>query len=155
MALSRDGRHLLTNTSFKFPALHLWDIQATSLQGSYFGHKQQRFEVECAFGGGPSEPFVLAGSEDGAIFIWSKATRHLVTTVHGHVGTVNSLQWHPHHPNLCISASDDRTLRFWGAPNEWPQPATFTSVPPGGLSPPSPSDDERRLPAHPYSDSDD
>lgn len=130
MALSRDGRSLLTNVSFRFPVIHLWNIEENQLEGSYFGHKQERFEVECTFGGGYTEPYVISGSEDARIFIWSKMTRELIKTVAGHVGTINSIQWHPAHHNLCVSGkrrvievSDDQTVRFWGSENEWKEQA--------------------------------
>ena len=73
------------------------------------------FVLRCAFGGA-HESFVLCGSEDATITVWSKEKGQIVTKLQGgHTQVVNSVNWCPTDPLLLITASDDQTLRLWGS----------------------------------------
>ena len=72
IALSKDGRYLLANLSFKLPRLEIYDLDRKGeVVARYRGHKQEMFIVKCAFGG-VSEGFVMCGSEDSCIYIWNR-----------------------------------------------------------------------------------
>lgn len=71
--------------------------------------------LRCAFGGA-HQGFVLCGSEDATVSIWSKEKGEIVTKLQGgHTQVINSVNWCPADPLLLITASDDQTLRLWGS----------------------------------------
>jgi len=133
--LSADGHHLLcTTTNPSRVCLAMWDIGA-HLDGSASGggngrqRSQQepvaqysagshssvsgRFVVRACFGG-PHEELVISGFEDTKVHIWQRGTGEHLVALEGHCGTVNCVAWHPSHPCLLASASDDHTIRIWG-----------------------------------------
>jgi hypothetical protein len=64
IALSRDGKYLLTNMSMKTPKLEVYDLGFPMHHGSRKaeivrklkgGHEQSQFVLRCCFGGGPGE----------------------------------------------------------------------------------------------------
>ncbi len=110
--ISQRGYYIITNTSFKFPKINLWDVEGNKILKSFAGHTQERFIIRCAFGG-KDELFVSSGSEDSSVIIWNINDGNIVKTLEGHTGPVNSVQWHPVDNNLIISIGDDCTIRLW------------------------------------------
>jgi WD repeat-containing protein 26 len=49
---------------------------------------------------------------DGKVYIWHRYLEQLVHVLEGHKEMVNSVAWHPTHPHMLASASDDRTVRM-------------------------------------------
>lgn len=84
IALSKDGRFLLANVSLKAPRLELFDLsrdkRAELLRRFKGGHEQTMFVLRCAFGGA-NEAFVLCGSEDASITIWSRDKGEVVAKI--------------------------------------------------------------------------
>jgi WD40 repeat protein len=127
IALSKDGRYLLANVSFKSPRLELYDLgpptsnqrtpitkKATLIRRFKGGHTQETFVLRCAFGGS-NESFVLCGSEDSSISIWNRNKGELVAHLkNGHAQSVGCVAWCPSEPFVFASASDDQTVRLWG-----------------------------------------
>jgi len=49
--ITRDGRYMLLNTSFKYPELHKWDLINFEIVQIFSGHFQEKFMLRCSFGG--------------------------------------------------------------------------------------------------------
>lgn len=118
MALTKDGKHLLLNVSFKEPRLELYNLnggRANLVRKYKGGHEQSMFVLRCAFGGA-DEAFVLCGSEDATVAIWHREKAELIARVgtNGHNQAVNCVSWSPCDQYLFASASDDQTVRLWG-----------------------------------------
>jgi len=111
--MSKDGRYLLSNISFKSPRLDLWDLNRKELIGRFRGHKQEHCIIRSCFGG-INENLVVCGSEDSQIYIWNREKGDLLAKLEGHTSLVNAVHWSPVDPYLFASASDDQTVRIWG-----------------------------------------
>lgn len=112
-SLSEDGDFLLINLSSE--EIHLWNIRNDPIRvNRYSGHKRSRFVIRSCFGGS-EQAFIASGSEDSQVYIWHRATGDLIDTLPGHSGTVNCVSWNPANPHMLASASDDHTIRIWGA----------------------------------------
>jgi hypothetical protein len=92
IAISRNGRYLLANMSFKAPKLEVYDLGVPTEHGSRKcelvrrlkgGHDQTQFILRCCFGGGSSEQFVLCGSEDTSLALWHKEKGEIIARVSG------------------------------------------------------------------------
>jgi len=111
--LSEDGDFLLVNLVSE--EIHLWNIRNDPVRvNRYNGHKRTRFVIRSCFGGF-EQAFIASGSEDSQVYIWHRATGDLIETLAGHSGTVNCVSWNPANPHMLASASDDHTVRIWGA----------------------------------------
>lgn len=55
---------------------------------------------------GPSDEFVMSGSDDGYLFIWRKSTGELQDILEGDGGIVNVMEPHPNFPLLAVSGLD-------------------------------------------------
>lgn len=60
--LSKNGKLLLVNTSFKLPKLHVWNLETMEIIYVFYGHTQEKFILRCAFGG-HNDSLVSCGSE--------------------------------------------------------------------------------------------
>ena len=76
-----------------------------------------RFVVRSTFGGA-RDAFVLAGGEDGRVYVFHRGTGDRLASLEGHAGTVNAVAWSPVDPGLFVSASDDKSVRVWAAEEE-------------------------------------
>ena len=78
----------------------------------------------CCFS--PDEKFV-AGAASGTIYIWNITTPapHLITTFVGHTSFISSLVF----SSSLISASSDRTVKFWQASGLLTDPVTTSPIP--------------------------
>ncbi|CAO2200059.1 unnamed protein product [Urochloa humidicola] len=118
-----DGKQILSGLSDQHfciwdldaEAIHLWNIRNGPIRVSrYSGHKRSRFVIRSCFGGS-EQAFIASGSEDSQVYIWHRATGDLIETLAGHSGSVNCVSWNPTNPHMLASASDDHTIRIWGA----------------------------------------
>jgi len=47
MAMSKDGKFLLINSSCITPMINLWDIEGEKIIQSFHGHKQEKYILRC------------------------------------------------------------------------------------------------------------
>ncbi|KAL1916136.1 uncharacterized protein VTP21DRAFT_6140 [Calcarisporiella thermophila] len=118
LSLAADGRHVLVN--LKSSELHLWDIQDRLLLRTYTGHRQGEFEIRSCFGG-HSQRIIASGSEDGAVYLWSRERGALMEVLVGHGGVVNGVAWNPRDARMFASASDDKSVRVWVGERQRPE----------------------------------
>ncbi|KAM7189197.1 hypothetical protein V8F33_010199 [Rhypophila sp. PSN 637] len=115
MCVSRDSRLLLAGCSSG--VLVLVDLVNNPMKvvARYVGAKMGEYKQICSFGGGVmGEDFVLTGSEDGSILIWSKETAELIVRLESqHLPRCNTVAWSPIDPSLFVSGGDDFTWKIW------------------------------------------
>ncbi|KAI7902312.1 WD40-repeat-containing domain protein [Cokeromyces recurvatus] len=115
LTLTKDGRYALVNVQ-DVQELHLWDLDEREIVHKYSGQKQITYIIRSTLGG-HNESFVISGSEDNHVYIWSRDHGTLLEELEGHENTVNCVSWCPIEPMQFVSASDDHTIRVWG-PNQ-------------------------------------
>ncbi|KAI8099426.1 WD40-repeat-containing domain protein [Halteromyces radiatus] len=116
LSLTNDGRYALTNSQSP-DEIHLWDLDERKLTKTYCGHQQGNFIIRSTFGG-LEQSFILSGSEDNDVYVWSREHEYVLEVLEGHEGRVNCVIWYPGQPMMFASASDDHTIRIWGLPSE-------------------------------------
>ena len=111
MKFSPDGKYILLSTSENL--IFLID--------SFEGHKLQEFAtfvnrqnstLEASFS--PDSQFVLSGSEDGKIYIWSTQSGAEVTSWEQGKNAVNCVKWNP--KSCMVASSCQKELAFWILP---------------------------------------
>ncbi|KAI8393918.1 WD40-repeat-containing domain protein [Radiomyces spectabilis] len=124
LTLSRDGRYALVNVQ-ESQEVHLWDLDEETLVRRYCGQKQGFYIIRSTLGGN-DESFVLSGSEDNCVYVWSRDHQSVLEVLEGHTKTVNCISWYPNNGMMFASASDDRTIRIWGLPEDDPSSKAST-----------------------------
>lgn len=66
--ISKNGKYMIINTSFKYPELHKWDLETFEILQIYSGYKQEKFMLRCSFGGNLNN--LLACGSEGTYFIF-------------------------------------------------------------------------------------
>ncbi|CAK4388147.1 unnamed protein product [Aphanomyces euteiches] len=59
-----------------------------------------------------SGKYIITGSDDRLVKIWSARTGDLLYTLHGHVGNITDMDIDPSN-GLLVTSSDDKTARVW------------------------------------------
>lgn len=116
--LAKDGNHILLSSVPD--EIQLWSISddALRLVHKYSGHMNRQVILRACFGGAPNRNnLIVSPSEDRHIYIWHRDTAVLMEILEGHHKGVNSVAWHPNHPALFASCSDDSTIRIWQPPS--------------------------------------
>ncbi|XP_076810630.1 WD and tetratricopeptide repeats protein 1-like [Clavelina lepadiformis] len=80
----------------------------------FCGHCNTTTDIKEANFFGSDGQFIIAGSDDGAFFIWEKKTTNLVLAMQGDGSIVNCVQ---PHPSVCMLATSgiDPVVRLWSA----------------------------------------
>lgn len=106
------GRFLLINSSKATPVIEMVDLETLTVIGKYFGHRQDRFTIKCNFGGW-NENFIVCGSENAKVYVWSKTNSIPISVSKNHIASVNAVIW-PHigSSDIIISCSDDHKINF-------------------------------------------
>jgi len=52
---------------------------------------------------------------DNKVYVWHVKHEQPLVSLDGHTRTVNCVHWNPQLPDMLASASDDATVRIWGA----------------------------------------
>lgn len=112
-----DGRHLIVNLSKVNASINLYEIGNLKLINKFYGHAQEQYSIECCFAGEFDE-FIICGSEDANIYIWQISDSIPIRVIKGHTGCINACNLiKVLDRNVIFSASDDHTIRIWGAKN--------------------------------------
>lgn len=79
---------------------------------TFSGHCNTTTDIKEANFLGEEGRFVAAGSDDGKIFVWDKATSNVVRIFQGDESIVNCLQTHP---TACVLASSgiENCVKLW------------------------------------------
>lgn len=76
----------------------------------YRGHVNEAFKVETCITNDDSR--VMAGSEDGSIYMWDLVDAHIMTRHKAHTKAVSSIQYHPSQ-SVFLTASFDGSAKCW------------------------------------------
>lgn len=106
------GRFVLINSSKVTPVIEMVDLETLTVVGKYFGHRQDRFTIKCNFGGW-NENFIVCGSENAKVYVWSRTNSIPISVSKTHIASVNAVIW-PHigSSDIIISCSDDHKINF-------------------------------------------
>ncbi|KAI3334960.1 WD40-repeat-containing domain protein [Ustulina deusta] len=110
LSISQNSRYLLVNQTNGLA--QLVDLVLRTPVQHYTGHAGGDFVIRSSLGGA-HEMFVIAGSEDGHINIWSKATAQCIYRLPAHSPRCNSVSWCPTNPQLFASCGDDGKIKIW------------------------------------------
>ena len=117
---SHDGRRIAT-VSLDGSA-RLWDgssgrlldvlgQESAGLKLADIAADERDQEMNSAFS--PDDRFLATTSLDGTIRIWDVDRASLLTTIRGHAGLVEHLEFSPVDNNILLTASHDGTARLW------------------------------------------
>ncbi len=108
------GGYLLINSSKATPVLNLFNLSTKQIERKFFGHRQERFSIKCAFGG-EDENFLVCGSEEGKIYVWNRFHSIPILSIKAHSGPVNAVIFPSINilSNIIISCSDDHTIKLF------------------------------------------
>lgn len=62
---------------------------------------------------GPSDEYVVSGSDDGHVYIWSKQDGKLQQWLKGDDSVINCLEPHPHLPCTMATSGIDHDVKIW------------------------------------------
>ncbi|CAL1298755.1 unnamed protein product [Larinioides sclopetarius] len=90
-----------------------WRASAYDYEARFCGHCNTTTDIKEANFFGSSGQYIVAGSDDGSIFIWDRVTTNIVRVLRGDESIVNCLQ---PHPSTCLLATSgiDPVVRLWG-----------------------------------------
>ncbi|KAI0525339.1 WD40-repeat-containing domain protein [Xylaria bambusicola] len=110
LSISENSRYLLVNQTNGYA--QLVDLVLRTPVQHYTGHTGGEFVIRASLGGA-HEMFVISGSEDGYINIWSKVTAQCIQRLSAHSPRCNSVAWCPTNPQLFASCGDDGKIKIW------------------------------------------
>ena len=122
LCFTKDGQCVLVNSSGG-STIKLFDKSTGELLQEFQGHSHKGdYRIEVALD--DTDQKVLAGSEDGNVYVWSIVEATLLTTLDHNIGInkgsknliVSSLAFHPSAPYLCSAANG--LVYFWGAKSD-------------------------------------
>lgn len=93
-------------------ALALSSTKSIDYTARYCGHCNLSTDIKQASFFGPREEFVVAGSDDGAFYLWHKSSSNLLTAVNADMHVLNCVA---PHPNECMMATSGlaSTIKLW------------------------------------------
>lgn len=108
LQISGDGNCLLAGCIDN--TVKLLDRSTGELLNTYSGHKSGQYRVGCAMSA--DDAFVLAGSEDGDVFVWDLVDCSVTHKLKGHRGVVCDVAYHPTKP-IAVSSAVDGSIIVW------------------------------------------
>jgi len=106
--LSNDANCLLL--SCMDDSVRLLDKASGEVLNEYKGHSNSTYRIESCLTN--DDAYVICGSEDNQVYIWSLVEGRVVHTLKGHTKVVTSVCYHPKETCL-LTASTDGTTKVW------------------------------------------
>lgn len=107
---SNDGNCILASSLDD--TVRLFDAENGELLASYSGHRARNYRINATLTGDDAR--VLAGSEDGRVFIWDLVDGKALQTLQHGTGTVLAVECHPKAGKTeCVSAGADGSVKIW------------------------------------------
>ncbi|KAK3922885.1 WD and tetratricopeptide repeats protein 1 [Frankliniella fusca] len=111
---SEAGRPMLWDLFrlFRSPLEQKWQENALDYEKRFCGHCNTTTDIKEANFFGEDGQFIVAGSDDGSMFIWERNTTNNIRILKGDASIVNCLQ---PHPTYCLLATSgiDPVVRLW------------------------------------------
>jgi COMPASS component SWD2 len=107
MVFSPDGDHLLVATNTN--KIYLVDSFNGECEHTFSDHINN-FDSELPACFSPDGQYVLSGSEDASIYVWTRKKGKLVANWQGHTNPVGALQWSP---RRMLVASACKSVALW------------------------------------------
>ena len=108
MALSHDGRYLLTGSNDQ--TVRLWDVASGQQLRLFLGHSN----CICSVAFSPDGKYVLTGGDDQTARLWDTQTGQELRIFISHTGGVNVVAFSPDGKQV-LTGSADGTARLWDA----------------------------------------
>ncbi|KAF6205167.1 hypothetical protein GE061_019334 [Apolygus lucorum] len=89
-----------------------WRESATDYNMRFYGHCNTTTDIKEANFFGSDGQFIVAGSDDGSIFIWDRQSTNNIRILKGDASIVNCLQPHPSYCMLATSGIE-HVVRIW------------------------------------------
>lgn len=108
---SPNGKYILASTLDNH--IRLWDYYSSKCLKTYSSHKNELYCCFASFSitGGK---WVVAGSEDGAVYVWDLQTRQVQQKLKGHRDAVVGIACHPTENLIASSGLEaDLTIKLW------------------------------------------
>jgi WD40 repeat protein len=108
VALTPDGRHVVSGGGYVDFTLRLWDLHTGQCLRTMEGHNGSIDSVALT----PDGKHAVSGSYDKTLRLWDLHTGQCLRTMEGHTGSVNSVAL-TSDGKYAVSGNDDKTLRLW------------------------------------------
>ncbi|KAG0351308.1 hypothetical protein BG005_009225 [Podila minutissima] len=108
VSFSKDGNCILASSLDD--TVRLMDRANGGLLNAYKGHVNNKYKIRSCLSN--SDAHVIAGSEDGKIYIWDLIEGDVVYRIDAHSKIVSSIAYHPSEDRMC-SASVDGSIKTW------------------------------------------
>ncbi|KAF9376135.1 hypothetical protein CPC16_000341 [Podila verticillata] len=110
VSFSKDGNCVLASSLDD--TVRLMDRANGGLLNAYKGHVNNKYKIRSCLSN--SDAHVIAGSEDGKIYIWDLIEGEVVCRIDAHSKIVSSIAYHPSEDRMC-SASVDGSIKTWSS----------------------------------------
>lgn len=106
-----NGRYILV--AYLNSQIKLWSFQKPKCLRTYKGHTNLKYCISVKFSV-TAGMWIVSGSEDNALYIWSLQSKELVQKINAHAHVVISTDCHPSQ-NLIVSGSleTEQNLKIW------------------------------------------
>ncbi|KAF9409198.1 vacuolar sorting protein VPS33/slp1 [Podila epigama] len=102
VSFSKDGNCVLASSLDD--TIRLMDRENGSLLNAYKGHVNNKYKIRSCLSN--SDAHVIAGSEDGKIYIWDLIEGEVVCKIDAHSKIVSSIAYHPKQDRMCSASVD-------------------------------------------------
>ena len=107
LTFSLDGVFLVSGSDDN--TVKLWDVQTGGVVKTLHGHTNWVLSVSIS----PDCTMIASGSCDFTVRLWNAQTGECCCIIGGHNNIVDSVSFSPQNSQLLISASHDKTVRWW------------------------------------------
>ncbi len=112
IAISPDGKHVLSGSYYPDKTFRLWDIATGKEVRIFRGHRDNVLSLSFS----PDGRYIPSGSKDQTVRLWDASSGKQVRTFTGDAGWVYSAVFSPD-GKYAISGSYDKTIKIWDIVN--------------------------------------